>query len=111
MRLKTQDKALFQKFFDNQSVWMEKNSLLDSKNLSEFAGRFIEFTKNHYCEDNLACKMFVIDLQKELLECEKRRLIRIYDKYALPGNNFNELIKHITDNYVILKWIQEVNES
>lgn len=112
MKLKQEDRNLLHEFFCAQSVWMKKNSLLNSKNLNEFKKRFLDFEKSKNCEENLACKLFEFALAHELLKCEERNLIAVYNADVKKGIkkvklNYVPIVKPATDNPSILLWVNE----
>lgn len=101
MKLKQEDRNLLHDFFTNQSEWMRNNSLRSFKNLSEFKKRFLEFTKDRDCEDNMACKLFELALEHELLKCEGEiKRVKL---------NYRPVTQEITDNPAILKWVEEAS--
>lgn len=111
MKLKQDDRNLLHEFFCSQSDWMKSNSLLNSENLNEFKERFLDFEKSKSCEENLACKLFQLTLQIELLKCEERKLLSEYnaDQKILRKAKLNSrsIIKPATDNPTILLWVNE----
>lgn len=115
MNLKQEDKNLLNDFFVSQACWMRNNSLRTFKNLSEFKRNFLEFTKSRNCEDNLACKLFALTLEHELLKCEENRLIELYNKDMNSNQikrvklNYRPLTQPATDNLAILKWVEDSN--
>ena len=90
MELKQDDRNLLREFFGNQSDWMGNNSLRVLENLVELKRKFDEFVKSKKCEDNLACKIFVLTLEHEVLKCKERQLIQLYNKDI--NKNKNRLI-------------------
>lgn len=115
MRLKQEDRNLLNDFFASQSEWMRNNSLRCLENLSEFKKRFLEFTKARNCEDNMACKLFVLALEHEFLKCEEEELIRLYNEELNKNNikkaklNYCPITQQTTDNLSILKWMEEAS--
>lgn len=113
MKLKQEDRNLLNDFFTSQAEWMENNSLRTFENLSQFKKRFLEFTKARNCEDNMACKLFALALEHELLECEEEKLIQSYNeelnknKIKTVKLDYRSVIKEATDNPSILKWVEE----
>lgn len=113
MKLKQDDRNLLHEFFISQADWMKNNSLRTFENLSEFKKRFLEFTKSRNCEDNLACRLFVLALEHEFLKCEEGQLIQLYNqdinknKIKKVKLNYRPITQPATDNSSILKWIEE----
>lgn len=113
MKLKQDDRNLLHDFFISQSEWMKNNSLRTFDNLSEFKKRFLEFTKSRSCEDNLACKLFVLTLEHEFLKCEEGLLIQLYNadmnknKIKKAKLNYRPITQPATDNPSILEWVKE----
>lgn len=112
MKLKQEDRNLLREFFDAQSDWMEKNTLLTSENLNIFKMRFLDFIKSKNCEENLACKLLEYTLEHELLRCKERDLMAIYEESKKSGIrkaklNYIPAVKLATDNSSILQWIKE----
>lgn len=113
MKLKQEDRNLLHEFFTSQSEWMKINSLRNFENLSQFKNRFLKFTKVRKCEDNIACKLFTLTLEHELLKCEERELIELYNedmnknKLKKVKLDYRHVTQLITDNSAILEWIRE----
>ena len=111
MKLKQEDRNLLHEFFCDQSDWMRSNSLLNFENLDEFKKRFLDFKKSKACEENLACKLFELTLQMELLKCEERKLISEYNANQKTLKrvklNYIPVVEHATDNPTILLWVNE----
>lgn len=113
MKLKQEDRNLLHDFFTRQSEWMKSNSLRTFENLSQFKKRFLEFTKVRKCEDNIACKLFALTLEHELLKCEEIKLIELYNedmnknKLKKVKLDYHHVTQLITDNSAILEWIRE----
>lgn len=111
MKLKQEDRNLLHEFFGDQSDWMRSNSLLNFENLNEFKKRFLDFKKSKACEENLACKLFELTLQMELLKCEERKLISEYNANQKTLKrvklNYIPVVEPATDNPTILLWVNE----
>ncbi len=113
MELKQDDRNLLREFFGNQSDWMGNNSLRVLENLVELKRKFDEFVKSKKCEDNLACKIFVLTLEHEVLKCKERQLIQLYNKDINKNKikkvelNYRPATNVATDNQSILNWIEE----
>ena len=104
MKLKQEDRNLLREFFESQYGWMKENSLLNFKNLNIFKQRFLDFKKSKNCEENLACKLFELTLEHELLHCKKNVSISAHNKSKLK---YIPIVKPATDNIIILSWINE----
>lgn len=115
MKLKQEDRNLLHDFFTSQQEWMKNNSLRTFENLSQFKKRFLEFTKVKNCEDNIACKLFALTLELELLKCEERNLIQLYNeelnrkKIKRAKLNYRPVTQVATDNPSILEWVKEAS--
>lgn len=112
MKLKQEDRNLLHEFFVCNQEWMKENSLLNSENLNEFKKRFLDFEKQKDCEENLACKLFEFTLEHELMKCEERNLITLYNADMKTGIkkaklNYVPIVQPATDNPSILEWVNE----
>lgn len=94
------DKELLKKFFDFNAEWLKKHDLKKTYNIEKFKSRLDNFIIVNNLQDNITFKIFMHDIEYELLLLNEGSLDNKISKMSIKSFNSVNYINNLTIN----KW-------
>lgn len=94
------DKELLKKFFDFNAEWVKKHDFKKAYNIEKFRSRLYNFIVVNNLQDNITFKIFMHDIEYELILLNEDSLDNRISKISIKSSNSVNYINNLTIN----KW-------